>query len=213
MDGLRQMRRCNSLALAAVAALGCWTTADAAAVLQVTPGTGTDFTVTQGNDFPFVTDPFQLLIDGVLETTGAGVVTFEYLGFEAGFTNSFVFNDQLCFRTGVSAEGATCGGQVSGGAVSFAFWSDLGGPNFDAVVWDNGAPPDSILDYSIGIIQEGPNQFLLLWDDSGNKEDDDHDDLGIRITFRPLEQVPEPTSMAVMVAGLAGLAGLRRTRS
>jgi hypothetical protein len=207
------MRRCNLLALATTAVLGSWTTADAAAVLQVTPGTGTDFTVTQGNDFPFLVEPFQLLVDGILETTGPGTVTFEYLGFEAGYTNSFVFNDQLCFRTGVSAVGATCGGSVSAGALDFEFWSNLRGPDFDAIVWDNLSPPGSILDYSIGVIQEGENQFLLLWDDSGNKQDDNHDDLGIRVTFRPLEQVPEPTSMAVMLAGLAGLAGLRRKRN
>ena len=207
------MRRCNFLALATAAALGSWTTADAAAVLQVTPGTGTDFTVTQGNDFPFLVEPFQLLVDGILETTGPGTITFEYLGFEASYTNSFFFNDELCFRTGVSAEGATCGGTVSGGPLDFEFWSSLKSPNLDTVVWDNQSPPGSIQDYSVGLIQEGDNQFLLLWDDSGKKKDDNHDDLGIRVTFRPLEQVPEPTSMAVMLAGLAGLAGLRRKRS
>jgi hypothetical protein len=207
------MRRCNILAIATAAALGSWTTADAAAVLQVTPGTGTEYTVTQGNDFPFLVEPFQLLVDGILETTGPGTITFEYLGFEASYTNSFFFNDELCFRTAVSVEGATCGGTVSGGALDFEFWSRLKGPNLDTVVWDNQSPPGSIQDYSIGLIQEGENQFLLLWDDSGKKKDDNHDDLGIRVTFRPLEQVPEPTSMAVMLAGLAGLAGLRRKRS
>jgi hypothetical protein len=200
------------LALATAAVLGSWTTADAAAVLQIQPGTGTNFTVTQGNDFPFVTEPFDLLIDAILETTGPGVLTFEYLGFEAGFTNSFLFDGGLCFRTGTSVEGATCGGSTAGGPLDFEFWSNLEGPNFDAVVWDNLNPPGSILSYSIGVIQEGANQFLLLWDDSGKKEDDNHDDLGVRVTFRPLEQVPEPASLTLMLAGVAGLAGLRRRR-
>ena len=78
------------------------------------------------------------------------------------------------------------------------------------MVWDNLSPPGSILSYSVGVIQEGTNQFLLLWDDSGKGPDDDYDDLGVRVTFRPLEQVPEPTSMAIMLAGMAGLAGMRR---
>jgi hypothetical protein len=34
----------------------------------------------------------------------------------------------------------------------------------------------------------------------------------VRVTFRPLEQVPEPTSIAIMLAGMAGLAGMRRRR-
>ena len=203
-------QRCSVLALATAAILGSWTTADAAAVLQVQSGTGTNFTVTDGNDFPFLAEPFDVLIDAVLETTGAGVLTFEYLGFEAGYTNSFLFDGSPCFETGTSPEGATCGGSTSGGAIDFQFWSDLGSGNLDAVVWDNLSAPAALLAYSIGVIQEGQNQFVLLWDDSGAKEDDDHDDLGVRVNFRPLEQVPEPTSMAIMLAGLVGLAGLRR---
>ena len=80
------------------------------------------------------------------------------------------------------------------------------------MVWDNLNPPGSILTYSVGVIQEATNQFLLLWDDSGKEADDNHDDLGVRVTFRPLEQVPEPTSIAIMLAGMAGLAGMRRRR-
>jgi hypothetical protein len=207
------MRRCSLIALATATALGGWTTADAAAVLQIQAGTGTPFTVTQGNDFPFLTEPFDVLIDAVLETTGAGTLTFEYLGYEAGYTNSFLFDGDLCFRTGASVEGATCGGSTSGGTLDFEFWSNLKGPDFDAVVWDNLNPPGSAQSYSIAVIQEAENQFLLLWDDSGKKEDDNHDDLGVRVTFRPLEQVPEPGSMALMIAGMAGLAGLKRRRS
>ena len=160
----------------------------------------------------FITEPFDLLVDAILETTGPGVLTFEYLGFEAGYTNSFLFDGNQCFRTGSSVEGDTCGGATAGGAIDFEFWSNLKTADFDAAVWDNLNPPGSILSYSIGVIQEGTNQFVLLWDDSGAKEDDNHDDLGVRVTFRPLEQVPEPTSIAIMLVGMAGLAGMRRRR-
>jgi len=204
------MRRCSLIALATAAAVGSWTTADAAAVLQVQPGTGTNSTITKRNDFPFLSEPFDLLVDAILETTGPGVLTFEYLGFEAGYANSFLFDGNPCFRTGSSTEGDTCSGATSGGAIDFQFWSNLETADFDAVVWDNLSPPGSILSYSVGVIQEGTNQFLLLWDDSGKGPDDDYDDLGVRVTFRPLEQVPEPTSMAIMLAGMAGLAGMRR---
>ena len=97
-------------------------------------------------------------------------------------------------------------------AIDVEFWSNLKTADFAAVVWDNLNPPGTLLSYSIGVIQEGTNQFLLLWDDSGKESDDNHDDLGVRVTFRPLEQVPEPASLTLMLAGVAGLAGLRRRR-
>ena len=52
-----------------------------------------------------------------------------------------------------------------------------------AAVWSNLAPPPEA-PVSVGVIQEGPNTYLVLWDDSG-AQNDDHDDLGVRIVFEP----------------------------
>lgn len=206
------MRR--SSLLATTIALVLYTTASsshAVPVLQIRAGTGVASSVTAGNDYPFLAEPFSLTLDGILETTGEGTLTFEYLGYEAGYVNSFVVGGADCFRTGVSAVGQTCSAGTTGGTVDFQLWSSLGGGDLDAAIWNNLAPPGSPLAYSVGLIQEAPNTYLLLWDDSGAREDDDHDDLGVRIVFEP-KSVPEPDTLGLMLAGLIGAAGFARRR-
>ncbi len=206
------MRSSSRLPLAvALALFASASTSHAVSVLQVRPGTGTAGTVDGANDFPFLAEPFSLTLDGVLETTGAGTLTFEYLGYEAGYTNSFLVAGDDCFQTGNSAVGATCSAATSGGTVDFQLWTSLGSENLSERVWDNLSPPGSPQSYSVGLIQEAPNSFLILWDDSGAQEDDDHDDLGVRVSFEP-KSVPEPDTLGLMLAGLVGAAGFVRRR-
>ena len=45
------------------------------------------------------------------------------------------------------------------------------------------------------------------------QEDDDHDDLGVRVVFRPMSvSVPEPGSLGLMLVGLLSVAGIVRHR-
>lgn len=179
-------------------------------MLQLRPGTGTGAVVEWDNDYPFLDRPSELTRDAVLETTGAGTLTFEYLGHETRWSNSFLVDGEQCFRTGISTVGATCGAQSGGGIVNFEFRSSLGTERPDAAVWRNLAAPREAQPFSVGVIQDGPNTFLVLWDDSG-AQNDDHDDLGVRIVFEP---GPERNADAVglMLAGLLGAAGFVRRR-
>lgn len=179
-------------------------------ILQLRPGTGLGAVVDWDNDYRFLDRPSALLRDAVLETTGAGRLTFEYLGHETRWSNSFLVDGEQCFRTGISRVGETCSAQSSGGIVNFEFRSSLGTENSDAAVWSNVTPPQNPQRFSVGVIQEAPNTFLVLWDDSA-AENDDHDDLGVRIVFEP---GPEPNGDAVglMLAGLLGAAGFVRRR-
>ena len=61
----------------------------------------------------------------MLETTGAGKLTFEYLGYEAAWINSFLVEGEDCFTTGRSEVGATCSVATSGGIVDFQFRTNL----------------------------------------------------------------------------------------
>jgi hypothetical protein len=67
--------------------------------------------------------------------------------------------------------------------------------------------------YSVGLILEGPNTFLILWD-SGGGEDDDYDDLGVRVVFEPEPEFRRNRDrLGVMLAGVVGAAGFVRRRT
>ena len=88
-------------------------------MLQLRWGTGSGALVEWENDYRFLDRPSALTRNAVLETTGAGTLTFEYLGHETRWSNSFVVSGEECFKTGVSTIGATCSAQSRGGIVNF----------------------------------------------------------------------------------------------
>lgn len=56
------------------------------------------------------------------------------------------------------------------------------------------------------------NLWMIFWDDSGAKNDDNHDDMIIGARFRPLVSVPEPATLAVFTLGLLAAAFALRRR-
>ena len=187
------------------------TTTHAASVLQVRAGTGTPAMVSSGNDYPFLPEPTAITLDGVLETTGAGKLTFEYLGAEAGSSNTFLVEGKDCFSTGLSKVGETCSSATSGGVVDFQFRTMLHRAHPHAAIWSNRTPPGSTQGHRIGLIHEAPNTFLILWD-SGAPEHNEYDDLGVRVVFEPQSTRPRDT-LGVMLAGVVGAAGFVRRRT
>ena len=184
-----------------------------AQTVAITPGTTAP--VSGLNDFQ---DELAALGLTSITTTGAdlwlsgdALLTFELLGSESGYSDSFdagavSFTENSNFTAWGSmllGSSAFSAGSLSGDLL----FSSLGG--LDATVGDAG----------FGIFW-GPNTdfaasnvFYIGYDDQiTNPDDDNHDDLVLRVTVTPA--VPEPGTWAMMLMGF-GAAGyaMRRRRA
>ena len=146
----------------------------------------------------------------------------EYLGSEAGFDNSFYFAGVELFSTGGNTNTfdntgiASTTVNVTAGLLDFLFRSPLG----DAV---NGSNPDDaggaaslpnfFVSFQVATATSG-NSLILWFDDDGAGDDDNHDDMVIRITALngEISLVPLPAAGFLLLGGLGGLAALKRRK-
>ena len=198
--------------LTGIAALGASTGAIAQSVV-ISPGT--TMAVPSSNDFQA-----QLLglgLDSIttsgamLTLTGDALISFELLGSESGFDDSFGAGDVTVTETSSFTPWST----VFLGSDTFSAGSLAGILNFTSVGGVNATVGDDGFGIFWGadtpLAPAGTNVFYFGFDDQITGQDDDHDDLIIRATILP--PVPEPGTWAMLLMGF-GAAGfaLRRSR-
>ncbi|MEM9435414.1 MAG: VPLPA-CTERM sorting domain-containing protein [Pseudomonadota bacterium] len=163
---------------------------------------------------------------------GIGGVLVEFLGFEAGQVNTFSFGGADLFTT----PGFVPGGVVndpfpsvvvpasfsSGSILDFAFTTQVG--NKAPVSVANGSNPDDAgngagplgINFFATFALDGPGDarsgdvLFLFFDDDGANNDDNHDDMAIRLSIVP--PIPLPAAGFLLLAALGGLGVASRRR-
>lgn len=199
--------------LAAATLLSLASLAAQAGPLTLEGGTDGVAILPVANEFAGDVNSLTFNVGGNLRSSFAGSfdVTFTFLGKESAWTNTFkVGSDTLSTSSAVGAS-FTKHYDLNGGDVfGFDFLSAQGGGFVS-----NGSN-SSILDTLsfATLLLPGPAEFkgvdyaaILFFDDTGGDPDDDnHDDLVIGVSV----DVPEPSSIALLMSGLVGMFAARR---
>jgi hypothetical protein len=173
---------------------------------------GANLPVPTNNYFKNVLNPQTYNIGGNLKAnqTESLFLSFEFLGKEAGWTNTFTSEGNTITTSGGSFSYSKA--YTLGELIQFTF--KTGGavvPN--TVANGNNNDGEELVSFAIALDTEFNGVMydaILFFDDTGGyKDDDNHDDLVIGIKA----SVPESSTFVLMLMGLAGLFAARRLKA
>jgi len=191
--------------------------ASASATLDIWNPSSSTSTTSGFNPVPGVPSALTFLF-GSLYATGAGTVTYTYLGSEAGDSNRF--NGVSSFFTKSSTVGVSSFSDSVSAAGYLNFSFQTTDPRKDRVTVSNtvGNVKDASFGITSGYSQGGKSyDYALLFNDCGgngckNGGDTDFDDFVVGVQFTAVSPVPEPETYAMLLAGLALIGSVAKRR-
>ena len=211
--------------LATAAVLGL--SAPAMAAVDITATYSTVQAIPSNNDFQAKLIALGLnsfaSTGATLTLNGAASVTFDFLGSESGFNDTFSFGSITLTETSLFEDHfttpiriGTTGIITSLAALTFSTLNPGGAPatigtgGFGIFLPGTCTPTAPATTCTVRGGSYTSNVFYLGYDDQVTNVDDNHDDFIVRVTVNP---VPEPATWAMMIGGM-GIAGaaLRRRR-
>ncbi len=201
-------------------AAGVWAVSPSAHAVSFTITGGDPFALPASHDVlaPGTTGFRNTLVTSLtLEIDGPGKIRYEFVGFEAGATDTFTAFGAAggtIFNKG-GPQGAITGSQGAAGAVDFFYTAfALSATPVDINNGDMAKfrAPSGIVSFWISD-PFGPNNNMVYigLDDSGAQNDQDFDDLVIKATVSAV--VAEPATLGVLSLGLVALGLMWRRRS
>lgn len=204
--------------LAATALLTLSSLTAHAAFLQIAGGVNT--AVPTDNYFLGNLNPQTYNIGGNLQSAFNGILSlrFDYLGHEAGWINKFETNSSTIDNVLPSPFIGYSDNYTVGELIQFTFTTN-GSPVPNFVANGNNNLGDHWVSFATALntsFDGNAYDAILFFDDTGGYDDDDnHDDLviGVRVLEATVVNVPESSTLVLMMMGLLGLFAARRLKA